>query len=270
MNDYFIRETYKMRNSFIATLVLACLGLCGVQPRATLADETLVQISTIDALLAGLYDGVATTGELKRQGDFGIGTFDALDGEMVLLDGQVYRVSADGKAAVVPDKETTPFAGVTFFAADQEITVPPGTDFDAFRALVDKALPSPNLFYAFRLEGRFKTVSTRSVPRQSKPFKELVEVVKNQPVFDFQDVEGTLVGFYCPPFVKGINVPGYHLHFLSADRSAGGHLLAFTVDHATLQVDTLNRFILQLPEDKGFAKVDLQQDRKAELERVEK
>lgn len=259
-----------MRNSLIAALFLACLGLGGGQPGAALANETLVQISTIDALLAGLYDGKATIGDLKRQGDLGIGTFDALDGEMVLLDGQVYRVSADGKAAIVPDKETTPFAGVTFFAADQEISVPPGTDFSAFCALVDKSLPSPNLFYAIRLEGRFKTVSTRSVPRQSKPYKELVEVVKNQPIFAFQEVVGTLVGFYSPPFVKGINVPGYHLHFLTADRSAGGHLLSFTVDHATLQIDTLNRFVLQLPEDKGFARVDLQQDRGAELERVEK
>lgn len=258
-------------NRWVCTLLLLVgSSLCILQPTAALANETLVQISTIDALLAGLYDGKATIGDLKRQGDLGIGTFDALDGEMVLLDGQVYRVSADGKAAVVPDQETTPFAGVTFFAADQEISVPPGTDFAAFRALVDKALPSPNLFYAIRLEGRFKSVSTRSVPRQSKPYKELVEVVKNQPIFDFQEVEGTLVGFYCPPFVTGINVPGYHLHFLTTDRTAGGHLLGFTVDHATLQIDTLNRFVLQLPEDKGFAGVDLQQDRKQELQKVEK
>lgn len=259
-----------MKKLLFALLLLAGSGLCGVPSAQAVEPGTLVQVATIDALLAGLYDGVATIGSLKSQGDLGIGTFDALDGEMVLLDGQVYRVSADGTAAIVPDQETTPFASLTMFDADQTIAVPPGTDYAGLRALVDKAVPSPNLFYAFRLEGRFTSLSTRSVPRQSKPYKQLVEVVKNQPVFEFQNLDGTLVGFYCPAFVTGINVPGYHLHFLNSDHSAGGHLLGFKIDHATLQIDTLNRFILELPENEGFASVDLQQNRKAELEKVEK
>jgi acetolactate decarboxylase len=258
-----------MKKLLMALLVLAASGLCGVNSVAAERD-TLVQVATIDALLGGLYDGVATVGSLKAQGDLGIGTFDALDGEMVVLEGNIYRVRSDGRAVVVPDGETTPFAAVTFFKPDREMAVPAGTDFDVFRALVDGAAPSANLFHAIRLEGRFKAVRTRSVPRQHKPYRPLVEVVKNQPVFDFRNVEGVLVGFYCPPFVKGINVPGYHLHFLTADRTAGGHVLGFTVDEATLKIDTLTRFILQLPDSEGFASADLRRDRKAELEKVEK
>lgn len=259
-----------MKNLLLALLCLAGTGLCGLNPTAAAERNTLVQISTIDALLSGLYDGVATIGSLRAHGDFGIGTFDALDGEMVVLDGQVYRVGADGQAVSVPDRETTPFAAVTFFAPDQEILVPAETALDSFPALVEATVPSTNLFYAFLLEGRFKAVRTRSVPAQQKPYRPLVEVVKEQPVFDFAGVEGVLVGFYCPPFVKGINVPGYHLHFLTADRKAGGHVLGFTVEEATLKIDTLSHFLLQLPETEEFAGIDLHQDRQEELERAEK
>lgn len=259
-----------MKKSLIVLLILAASGLYGPHPAISAERDTLVQVATIDALLGGLYDGVATVGSLKGEGDLGLGTFDALDGEMVVVDGEIFRVRSDGRALPVPDRETTPFAAVTFFNPDRELPVPPGTDLKSFTALADAAEPSANLFYAFRLEGRFRTMHTRSVPRQEKPYRPLVEVVKNQSVFDFTDVEGVVVGFYCPPFVKGINVPGYHLHFLTADRTAGGHVLDFTVDEATLKIDTINRFVLQLPEGGAFAAADLHRDRKTELERVEK
>lgn len=256
-----------MKKLLILLSILAGLGISGPNSALSAGRDTLVQVSTIDALLGGLYDGVADVGSLKDLGDLGIGTFDALDGEMILLDDQVYRVRDDGRAVIVPDEETTPFAAVTFFAPDREISVPPGTDLASFPSLV---APSANLFHAFLVEGRFSAVRTRSVPEQQKPYRALVEVVKNQPTFEFNDVEGVLVGFYCPPFVKGINVPGYHLHFLTADRTAGGHVLGFTVEEASLKIDTLSRFILRLPESDDFADADLQKDRREELESVEK
>ena len=259
-----------MKKLIVASLFLASLNIYGLNPEAVAAQDTLVQVATIDALLGGLYDGVVTIDSLKTHGDTGIGTFDQLDGEMVVLDGKVYKVGIDGHVAIVPDKETTPFAAVTFFDSDQELAVSKGLNLDSFTAMVDATVSSTNLFYAFRMEGRFKSVRTRSVPEQQKPYRPLAEVVKDQAFFNFQDVEGVMVGFYCPAFVKGINVPGYHLHFLTADRKAGGHVLGFTVDQATLKIDTLNNFLLLLPETEAFAGVDLQRDRKHELERVEK
>jgi len=258
-----------MKKQLIA-LLLTGLTLCGFTQAVAAGNDTLTQVATIDALLGGLYDGVVTVESLITMGDLGIGTFDALDGEMVVLDGQVYRVSADGRAASVMAGTTTPFAAVTFFDSEREMTIPAGTDLAAMPALVAAAVASSNLFYAFRLQGRFKMVRTRSVPRQHKPYRPLVEVVNNQPEFEFRDVDGTMVGFYCPPFVKGINVPGYHLHFLTGDRTAGGHVLGFTVGQATLQIDILNRFVLNLPETGAFAAVDLHSDRQKELEAVEK
>ncbi|MCP8318695.1 MAG: acetolactate decarboxylase, partial [Candidatus Methylarchaceae archaeon HK01B] len=82
-------------------------------------DDILFQTSTISALLEGAYDGNMTYGELKKHGDFGLGTFNGLDGEMAGLDGTFYQVKDDGIAYPVDDSIKTPFALVTFFEADK-------------------------------------------------------------------------------------------------------------------------------------------------------
>lgn len=232
-------------------------------------QDTLVQVSTIDALLSGLYDGTMTIAELRQSGDFGIGTFDRLNGEMVMLDGIVYRVRSDGKVEVVPDTDTTPFAAVTSFESEFRRDIVSGTDFITFQQWLDSLLPNLNLFYAVRIEGRFRVMKTRSVPQQVKPYPALAEVARHQPEFEFEDVEGVVVGYRSPAFVKGIGVPGYHLHFLTGDRKAGGHILAFTVQQATVDVDRTSEILLRLPESKAFSDVDLGQDRSADLKKVE-
>jgi acetolactate decarboxylase len=259
-----------MKHFFISTLTLVALCITSIGNSPATAAEVVYQISTIDALLSGLYDGAISIKTLKTHGDLGIGTFDGLDGEMVVVDGQVFRVSADGHAAVVADEETTPFASITDFVSDQQLQLPAGTNLDSLKALINPAGLSPNLFHAFRMEGSFNMVATRSVPRQTKPYAPLVEVVKSQPLFNFENVTGVMVGFYCPPYVKGVNVPGYHLHFLTADRSAGGHVLSFTTNQVKLDIDTLPRLTLQLPTSAEFAQIDLQRDRQQELKKVEK
>ena len=248
-------------------LTIMLWGFCCLPAMA--GQDTLVQVSTIDALLSGLYDGTMTIAELGQSGDFGIGTFDRLNGEMVMLDGIVYRVRSDGKVDVVPDTDTTPFAAVTFFESDLRRDIASGTDFLMFQQWLDTLLPNLNLFYAVRLEGRFRFMKTRSVPQQTKPYPALAEVAKHQPEFEFEDVEGVIVGYRSPAFVKGIGVPGYHLHFLTSDRKAGGHILAFTVQQATVDVDRTSEILLRLPESKAFSDVDLGQDRSKDLKQVE-
>ncbi|MGE4544616.1 MAG: acetolactate decarboxylase [Pedobacter sp.] len=236
---------------------------------AVAGQDTLVQVSTIDALLSGLYDGTMTIAELRQSGGFGIGTFDRLNGEMVMLDGIVYRVRSDGKVDLVPDTDTTPFAAVTFFESELRRDIPSGSDFLMFQQWLDSLLPNLNLFYAVRIEGHFRVMKTRSVPQQVKPYPALAEVARHQPEFEFEDVEGVIVGYRSPAFVKGIGVPGYHLHFLTSDRKAGGHILAFTVQQATVDVDQTSEILLRLPESKAFGGVDLGQDRSADLKQVE-
>lgn len=253
--------------------VLSVFSGCSnkIFPVSTEERDTLVQVSTFDALLAGNYDGVAEVSSLRQYGDFGIGTLDRLNGELIMLDGQFYDVRADGVAYTVSETTTTPFAAVTFFDIDREEALENGLTFAAFEVWLDEILPTQNLFYAVKLQGTFSYLKTRSVPAQEKPYPPLTEVTKNQPTFEFTDVAGTIVGFRCPPYVTGINVPGYHLHFLTDDGTAGGHLLEFTVAQADVYIDNTSRFLMLLPaEDSGFYQEDLSVDRQDEMEQVEK
>jgi acetolactate decarboxylase len=247
---------------------LVCLILIAALP--VQAGEVLFQYSTIDALLTGLYDGRLTVGDLKKHGNLGLGTFNNLDGEMVVLDGQVYQVKADGKASPVPDSTLTPLANVTFFTPKQSVMIQKAGNLAELGRLLDQALPSPNIFYAIKLEGRFSRVKARSVPRQTRPYPPLAQVVEKQAVFDFQDVDGVILGFRCPAFVKGVNVPGYHLHFLTKDRTRGGHVLDCSLENLKAQVDPIHRLSVVLPEDQEFYRLDLDRDRTKELEKVEK
>ena len=232
--------------------------------------DILTQVSTIDAVLGGLYDGVITYGDLKDYGDFGIGTFEGLDGEMVALDGNFYQIKADGVAYPVTDTMTTPFACVIFFDADREIPVGEGMNYTQFQDYLSDVIQEKNIFHAVKIEGTFGYVKTRSVPGQEKPYPPLVEVTANQPTFEFNDIEGTIVGFYCPDYVEGLNVPGYHLHFITADRKAGGHVLEFIIKDAKLSVDYTSELHIILPDTEEFNRLDLTKSRKEELEEAEK
>ena len=233
-------------------------------------DDVLFQVSTIDALMQGVFDGFYSFNDLMARGDFGIGTFDALDGEMVALDGEYYQVRADGVAYPVQGDMTAPFATVTRFEADQTAALENASNFTELARQIDRHLPSPNAFYALRIDGTFPYVQTRSVPAQKRPYPRLVEAVENQSVFNFTNVTGSVVGIWSPDFVKGVNVPGYHLHFITEDRKAGGHILEIQVANATAQMDVTAGFAMQLPSSGDFYNVNLSGDLQEELERIEK
>lgn len=232
----------------------------------------ITQIATIDSLLAGVYDGEMTLEELGRYGNFGIGTFQSLDGEMVLLDGNFYQVKADGKVYRPNPAMTTPFASVLFFPEQTiRLDIDRPTDFEALCREMDRSAPNTNVPIAVRIEGRFSKVRTRSVPAQAKPYKPLAEVTKHQPEFDFDSVDGVIVGFRLPDYVRGINVPGYHLHFLDSERKQGGHLLHLDMETGTAEIGQAHHFRIVLPEKvSAFSDVDFSKDRSEELEKVEK
>jgi acetolactate decarboxylase len=260
-----VRDMLPKVKLFIATcLILMSAVVCYA------SDEVITQISTIDALMAGVYDGVTTLGELRKNGDLGTGTYDRLDGELILLDGVFYQVTIDG-AVTKPDLSTkTPFASVTFFTADRSLKLKEGSTFKEFTDSTEKWFPSRNIFYAVKMKGTFRSVKTRSVPSQKRPYRPLDEIVKTQPVFEFKNVTGTVVGFWCPPFFKGISIPGYHLHFITSDKKAGGHILDFVAADVTAEFDDTRELFLILPDDNDFDKVNLEKDRSRELKAVEK
>lgn len=209
---------------------IACVG--GESDR-----DTIVQVSTLAALLDGHYEGETTLGELRQQGDFGIGTFEGLDGEMILLDGVFYQARSDGHVLRPADAARSPFASVTRFDTDRVIMLAEGLTFEAFQKQLDDTLATKGVPYALRVKGTFRQIKVRSVPAQTKPYPRLAEVVKHQPVFDYENVKGTLVGFSLPPSLEGVNVPGYHLHLISEDGTQGGHVLGFTLSAGHVDID---------------------------------
>ena len=244
---------------------------CSRQVPATDNSKVFFQASTINALLAGVYDGDLTFAELERHGNFGLGTVNGLDGEMIGLDGKFYQIKTDGKAYLIPDSVKTPFAETVFFRPDTVFR--PGRpleNLDSLENFLKTLLPSKNIFYAFRIEGSFPYMKTRSVPRQEKPYPPLAQVVTHQSVFTFRDVKGTLVGFWCPGFVKGLNVPGFHFHFITADRKAGGHVLDCRLNRAKVKMALLSVFQMALPRTQTFYHVSLSRSRQTELNKVEK
>lgn len=232
--------------------------------------DVLFQVSTINALMGGLYDGEITYGELKKHGDFGIGTFNGLDGEMIALGGRFYQIGDDGIANWFSDSLKTPFAAVTFFEADKSVQLKETVDYAQLKQYLDELLPSRNIFYAIKIEGTFNYVKTRSVPRQAKPYPPIAEVIKNQPTVEFQLVEGTMVGFYCPAYVSGVNIPGYHFHFINENEISGGHLLKCQIKDAKIEIDYTADFFMALPETKEFYQADLTKDKPAQVDAMEK
>jgi acetolactate decarboxylase len=249
-------------------VLLTCLILF-LFPHTAHGGGVLFQYSIIDALMAGVYDGQLTVSELKKQGDLGLGTFNALDGEMVVVDGQVYQITVDGKVTQAPASGKIPFAAVTFFTPSIFIPVKKATNLAELTKLIDKALPTKNVIYALKIEGCFSRVKARSVPRQTRPYPPLAQAVEEQAVFGFTDVEGTMVGFRCPTFLKGVNVPGYQFHFLTKDRQAGGHVLDCSLANLTVQLDPTCRLSLVLPEEADFFRVNLEKDQRGDLKKLQ-
>lgn len=261
----------KRKGTCLPAAVL-CLTLCAVLlgvPKAGTAGDTVFQYATIDALLAGLYDGDLTMGALKAQGGFGLGTLNGLDGELVVLDGTGYHAAAGGRVDVPGDDAMVPFAVVVSFDPESTLKLGSVDSMDALNRAVLKALPSRNVFYAIRIDTRFDRVKTRAIPKQAPPYVPLAEAVKEQVVTPFTG-PGTLVGFYSPPFVKGVNVPGFHWHFLTEDRTGGGHVLDCAFKEATANMDTLRGFTVMLPGSGPFDRIDLSGDKGKELHAVEK
>jgi acetolactate decarboxylase len=258
------------RCGFLGLILFLALLLSGGCHPCCRKTDAIYQTSTIDALLVGVYDGVTTVGTLKENGDFATGTLNGLDGEMIALDGEFYHVRADGVVLAIADSALTPFAATKFFSPDMTFLLSGSRDLDGLMSALDSRIPNRNLFYAIRIDGTFPYIRTRSIPAQHRPYPGLAEAARGQSVFEFRDIKGTLIGFRSPNFVKGLNLPGYHIHFISADRKSGGHLIGCRVDEAAVSLDEASEFRLSLPRDGDFAGSDLGKDRTEELDRAER
>jgi acetolactate decarboxylase len=232
--------------------------------------HVLFQASTIGALLDGAYDGDLRFAVLAEHGDLGLGTLNGLDGEMIAIDGRFYRADVDGEVNEVRSDARTPFAVVTRFEPAIEARIEDPLDHEGLLARLDGLVPPGAASCAIRLDGRFELVRARSVPRQSPPYRPLTEVVAEQHVFELRDIEGTMLGFRFPDYVEGIEVSGYHLHFISEDRRRGGHVLASRSNGLRVSLDPSSELHIELPPAIDLADPDLAAATHAAVEAVER
>jgi acetolactate decarboxylase len=208
----------------------------------------------VSALMKGLYEEDTTVAHIKKQGDFGIGTFNDLDGEMVMLDRISYQVKTDGCAHAVDEAARMPFACVTFFRPTTAEDIDQDLTDEEFRNLLGRLIPSKNMLYAIRIDGYFSYLKVWSVYRQDN-YRPITEV--RPMAFEFRNIEGTLVGFYTPQFLSSLSMPGYHLHFLSADRRQGGHLFRCGLKNARIGIQFVPEIKLNLPMTLDYLTTDL-------------
>ncbi len=234
-----------------------------------LEHHSLFQVSTSGALVKGVFQGCIQVGDLKIHGDFGLGTYESLDGELVMLGGHCYQASAAGVIREAEDSWLVPFATITRFNADKELNFTSVESFEHLEQMIDAERSSDNIFVGLRLDGVFDRIDLRAACK-AMPGEDLVTATSHQSEFGFENVEGTLVGFWTPTYAKTLNVAGYHFHFISADRTRGGHLLNLKANHLSAALHFETDFHLAIPETEAFLRADLQEDPSKALEIAEK
>ena len=230
----------------------------------------LFQASTVSALLDGKYDGDMTFAELAEHGDTGLGTLNGLDGEMIALDGVFMRADVNGVINEIAPNAYTPFAVVTEFRPTIAFDLGGVSSFEDLQARLDEQLPDDMPALAIRIDGNFGPVTARSVPKQVEPYRHLDEVVADQNVFEIPPTSGSLVGFRFPVYSEGIEIAGYHLHFVDDARSRGGHLLDLQIENAQVSAAAFSDLHVELPPGMDLASPDLATDTHDAIERAER
>ena len=235
----------------IGALHVRALSRAGLQ-HDTVDEHVAVQAGTLAALLEGGYDGDATLAEILRLGDLGLGTVQHLDGELVVLDGAAWAIRSDGRVDALDGSVRTPFAVVCRFRGETSLHCNGPWTLAELRDRIEGVATAEGSdlddeIVAVRASGRFADLRLRSVARQHHPYPPLRDVVAHQTEWQVDSAVGTIVGFRFPDTLAGLEVPGYHVHFLSDDRTAGGHVIDLTMLDGDVQLQRCDDLHVELP-----------------------
>ena len=231
------------------------------------------QVSTLQALSLGFSKSVVTVEELLRHGNFGLGTFEDVDGEMIVLDGKCYRAKDNGEAELAEGERGTPFAVVCSFQSNrsEELgkidTIEQLKDWLTLRIEEDFGL---NSMYAVRIDGEFSKVDARSESGTCAHHLTLKEALSvTQKAFVFENIKGSLVCVYYPDYMNGINAAGWHMHFLSEDKKNGGHVFDVSVTCGNAAFCRITSLEIQIPDTPAFDTYALKGASQEEIKSVE-
>lgn len=258
-----------MKKFFGASLLAGTLlfNTTAVNAAPTNERETIYQVALLQSLAMGYFDGSISVKDLKTVGDTGIGTFEGLDGEMIVLDGVVYRANQQCKINVVKDNVTVPFSNVTFFDKDFSLKLNDVADKEALEKILNEQVDKHgrNNFYMIKISGDFNSIHVRSESGAEKPYPTLVEALKTQNEVTKENIRGTIVGLYCPDFMSSLNSTGWHFHFISDDKKFGGHVLGANINRCEAQFDKTETFRMNLPKMNNFDELNFKKDLREDI-----
>ena len=221
--------------------------------------------------MLGNFDKTVSVKDFLHHADTGIGTYTGLDGEAIFEDGVAYKATADGKVSVMQPEDGVAFGTVAKFDESvPEVELKNISDIETLKqALEPYVKEDQNIFYMIKAKGVFKTMHVRSCFACEKPYPTLSEVAQDQREFHFENTHGDVIAVWCPKYVNGINLPGWHFHYLSGDKTQGGHILGLSADSLRVKINKIERFDLTLPQNPEFAQRDLCEDLSAKTAAVE-
>lgn len=233
----------------------------------------LFQYNTLGALMAGLYGGSFTVGELLEHGDLGIGTLDSIDGELIILDGKAYQAKGSGslpEVVEVPAEATVPYAAIVPHQAEVIFRQRFEMTGQELEKRIESYYDGENLFRSIKIHGDFSRIHVRMIPKSTDERK-FAEVAVSQPEYSADNVSGTIVGFWTPEIFHGVSVAGYHLHFISDDLTFGGHVMDYVIKEGIVELGAVDQLDQRFPvQDRKylFAKLNLEELRQ-DIEDVE-
>lgn len=219
-------------------------------------NSKMYQVSTLQALALGYSRSVVTVGELLRHGDTGLGTFEDVDGEMIVIDGNCYRATDDGSVKEADADTGVPFASVAPMTSPLEYAIGGAENIDELKQLLTLKIEEGfglNSMHVIRIDGSFSRISARSEKGTHAHHVTLKDALSvTQKSFVFENVKGSLVCVYYPDYMDGINAAGWHLHFISDDRTKGGHVFELSMEQGTAKAARLTAIEIAFPSDPAF------------------
>lgn len=240
----------------VVVIICAVLLLHSCDSKEKVDKDLFYHYSIWYAFVNKVFEGELLVKELKSKGDIALGSYDQLDGELIMLEGIPYQVTEDGVVSVPDDEEKIVYANATFFERDFGFELKEISNYHSLRSSINSVLPSKNMFYAFKIHGDFGYLKCGGLHKQHPPYKDGLDVlIPKRPVFEKENIKGTMVGFYCPEFIGNINVSGYHLHFISDDKKFGGHVMSFKAKSLNIAIDEMHQYQFVLPDTKLYKEV---------------
>lgn len=233
----------------------------------------MYQVSTLQALAMGYSRAVISVSELLKRGDTGLGTYEDVNGEMILIDGHPYRADENGAIIEVDGSTGIPFCAATFLDREKALPLQETEDIESLKRWLDLKIEEDfglNSMHVARIDGTFHSIAARSEAPYRSHHVRLKEVLeKTQKDFSYHEITGTLVCIYFPDYMDGINAPGWHLHFISEDRKQGGHVFDLSLKEGVCYLNKISHLEIDLPKEPAFDTYSLKEVSGAEIKEVE-